>query len=88
MSQRQGLQIGALLLLAALSGCAPTVNVAGVYFPGWLVSAVTGVVASYGLVVWLSRRPDARTLADSGLLFVSLVVGIAIAVWWTFFSGF
>ncbi len=33
--------------LASSVGCAPTVNVLGVYFPGWLVSAITGVVVSY-----------------------------------------
>ncbi len=88
MSQRQGSQIGALLLLAALSGCAPTVNVAGVYFPGWLVSTLSGVVVSYGVVIWLGRRPDTRGLADSGVFFVVLVVGIALAVWWALFSGF
>ncbi len=78
----------ALSFLAALTGCAPTVDVAGVYFPGWLVSAVTGVVASYGIVLWLGRRPDARSLADSGVFFLSLVAGIALAVWWVCFSGF
>ena len=75
-------------LLPWLAGCAPSVNVAGVYFPGWLVSAVTGVVTSYGVVMWLARRPASRPLADSGLFFVSLVAGIALAVWWLFFSGF
>ncbi len=88
MSQRQGSQVGALLLLAVLSGCAPTVNVAGVYFPGWLVSTLSGVAVSYGVVIWLGRRPDTRSLADSGVFFVVLVVGIALAVWWALFSGF
>jgi hypothetical protein len=64
------------------------VDVAGVYFPGWLVSVVSGVVTSYGIALWLGRRPGARSLADSGLLFLSLVVGIALAVWWVCFSGF
>ena len=74
------------LLFAA--GCAPTLDVAGVYFPGWLVSIVAGVAASYGIVLWLSRRSQTRSLADSGLLFLSLAVGIALAVWLVAFSGF
>ena len=78
----------ALPWLAAPTGCAPTLDVAGVYFPGWLVSTVAGLVASYGIVVWLGRHPGSRSLADSGVFFVSLVAGIALAVWWTFFSGF
>lgn len=78
----------ALPVLAAPTACAPTVDVLGVYFPGWLVSTAAGVVASYGIVVWLGRRPAARSLADSGVFFLSLAAGIALAVWWAFFSGF
>ncbi len=78
----------ALLTLSASVACAPTVNVLGVYFPGWLVSTVAGVVLAYGVVFGLSRRPQTRELADSGLLFLSLVTGIALSAWWVFFSGF
>lgn len=83
------LVLGLLLLaMAANPGCAPTVTVAGVYFPGWLVSALAGVVAAYLVVLWLGRRSKTRAIADSGLLFVSLVVGIGLSVWWVGFSGF
>jgi hypothetical protein len=63
------------------------VDVIGVYFPGWLVSAVAGVVASYAVALWLGRRSETAGLADSGLLFLSLATGIALAVWWVCFSG-
>lgn len=78
----------ALLGPAASTACAPTVDIAGVYFPGWLVSATAGVVIAYGIVLALARRPALRELADSGLFLLSLAVGIALTVWWTFFSGF
>jgi hypothetical protein len=74
--------------VAAPTGCSPTVDLAGVYFPGWLVSTVAGLAAAYGIVLWLGRLPAARGLAESGLFFVSLVVSIALAVWWACFSGF
>ena len=77
-----------LLLVVLLAGCEPVIDVAGVYFPGWLVSAVVGVVAAYGIVLVVGRSSKARTLADSGFFFLSLVVGIALAVWWVSFSGF
>ena len=86
--KRRGRDVTALLALATPSGCAPTLDVLGVYFPGWLVSAVVGVATSYGLVWWLGRRPGAEGLAESGLFFVSLMVGVALAVWWLAFSGF
>ena len=76
------------LVLAASLGCAPTVDVLGVYFPGWLVSTITGVASAYILVYWLGRRSGARALAESGIFFVSLMVGIALVVWLLFFSSF
>jgi hypothetical protein len=80
--------LSSLSLLVSLAGCEPVFDVAGVYFPGWLVSSVVGVVAAYGIVLVLGRSSKARPLADSGIFFVSLVAGIALAVWWACFSGF
>ncbi len=82
------LRAPSLLAAAAPLGCAPSVNVLGVYFPAWLVSAVVGLVTAYALVWWLGRRPGERALAQSGLLFCSLTVIVAMLVWWIFFSGF
>jgi hypothetical protein len=81
-------RVASTLVLAAPAGCAPTLDVLGVFFPAWLVSTVIGVVASYAIVVWLGRRPGTRALADSGLFFLSLLVGIALAAWWVLFSAF
>ncbi len=81
-------QLVTLFFLATSASCTPTLDVVGVYFPGWLVSTITGVAASYGFVLWLGRRPDTAGLADSGLFFVGLAAGIALAVWWVCFSGF
>ena len=74
--------------MASATACAPTVDVAGVYFPGWLVSTIAGVVSAYAVVIGLGRGPKTRELAASGLFFVGLTVAIALAVWWVFFSGF
>jgi hypothetical protein len=76
------------LVLSTPTGCVPTLDVLGVFFPGWLVSTVIGVIASYAIVVWLGRHPGTRALADSGLFFLSLLVAIALAAWWVLFSGF
>ena len=69
-------------------GCAPTVNVLGVYFPAWLVSAVVGLICAYALVAWLGRRPGQRELAQSGLFFCSLTVVVSLLNWWIFFRDF
>lgn len=77
-----------LILFVVLSGCEPMVDVAGVYFPGWLVATVVGVLSSYGIVAVLARNATTRNLADSGLFFISLTVIIALIDWWIFFSSF
>jgi len=85
---RRGRRSAVLVGPVTLTGCAPTVDVLGVYFPGWLVSSLAGVASAYALVYWLGRRPGARPLAESGLFFVTLTAGIAFGVWWLLFSGF
>jgi len=78
-----------LALIASLTlGCAPTVNVLGVYFPPWLISAVAGLTVAYGTVWFLGRRPGTRALAESALLFCSLTVTVSLLLWWLLFSGF
>jgi hypothetical protein len=74
--------------LASSLGCTPTVSVFGVYFPGWLISAVVGLVVAYALAWWLGRRPGTRALARSGLLFCSLTLSVGLTVWSIFFDGF
>jgi hypothetical protein len=76
------------LLAASLVGCAPNLNILGVYFPGWLVSGVAGLTVAYALVWALGRRPGLRALAQSGLFFCGLTVMLALLNWWIFFSGF
>ena len=85
---RSGRGAACALGLASSLGCAPTVNVLGVYFPGWLISATAGLVVAYALVWWLGRRPGQRALAQSGLLFCSLAVVVGMLLWWILFSRF
>ena len=79
---------GFAVAAAMATGCTPNLNILGVYFPGWLVSAVAGLIVAYALVWWLGRRPSSRALAQSGLFFCGLTVMLALLNWWIFFSGF
>jgi hypothetical protein len=87
MKNRNG-PIAYAAVLGLSLGCTPTVNVLGVYFPGWLISGVVGLLTAYAVVWWLARKPRVRTLAQSGLLFCSLAASVSLAFWWVFFSGF
>ena len=82
-------QLLALLpIVMGLLGCAPTVDILGVYFPGWLVSAIVGVAGAYGTVWGLGKRPQTREIADSGLFFIGLATSLALTMWWIVFSEF
>ena len=85
LAARRAAEVDGLMLLSAWTDLP---SLAGEHFPGWLVSTVIGVVASYAIVASLGRHPGTRALADSGLFFLSLLVGIALAAWWVLFSGF
>ena len=60
-TRRNTLGAACALGLASSTGCAPTVDVLGVYFPAWLVSAVVGLVAAYILVRLLGTYPKSKT---------------------------
>lgn len=77
-----------VLCTAGAAGCAPTLDVLGIYFPAWLVSGAVGLIAAYGFVLQLGRLAATRELAQSGVLFCSLTVSVGLLVWWVFFSGF
>jgi hypothetical protein len=82
-----GSQVVIGVIPLALFDCAQSVGIAGVYFPGWLISLVVGVAASYATVSWLGRVPRYRALAQSGLLFLSLTTIVAFVLWWSLFSS-
>ena len=88
MAERRPLALAACAAALSFAGCAPSLDVLGVYFPGWLVCAIAGLVASYLLVWWLGRRRGTRSLAESGLFFLSVATGVSISLWWIFFSRF
>jgi len=88
MPERRPTWLAGAVALPGCLACSPIVEVGGVYFPGWLVSAVAGVVLAYVSVWWLGRRRAARSLGESGVFFVSLTLATALCVWWIFFSRF
>jgi uncharacterized membrane protein YfcA len=86
---RSTLQRSALVTaLVGAAGCAPTVDIEGVYVPAWLFSAVTGLIAAYAAVWLLAKRRAWREVARSGVLYCSLALSLAMITWWFLFSRF
>jgi hypothetical protein len=86
----RALRLG-LVSLGALTttGCAlsPSVNILGSFFPGWLISIVTGLVLA--LVVWrvLIAAGIAPYLTPAGLVYPCLVALLIFASWLVLFAG-
>jgi hypothetical protein len=76
------------LLSVTLTACNPTIDLYGVYAPGWLVAGAAGFVLSYISVGVLARFGSSRLLADSGLFFCSFGTILAYLVWLGFFSRY
>ncbi len=69
----------------AASGCAPVLNVYGVYFPQWIVVAAIGLALSYAAVRILVRFDWSRPLGQSGIFFLSLAIIFSYICWWALF---
>jgi YtcA family len=82
-------RIFGLAILLPLTGCrgAPSVNILGSYFPGWMLCAFLGVFGSY-----VCRQIFVMTNVDSGfvprpLVYFSLWVLLTLSIWLLFFRN-
>lgn len=73
-----------MLILGVLSGCsvAPTLVVAGTYFPAWLVCALFGMVVAVVARLWMVRRGHAQTLPLQLWVCVAQGSVAAVLVWY------
>jgi predicted PurR-regulated permease PerM len=73
-------------MLSSAFGCAPTLDIAGTYFPPAVVSAVTGLTAGYLVSRLLAKNPKTRPLAQSALFFAGVSVVAGCGAWWSLFG--
>ena len=72
-----------LLALVGLSGCmrAPSFNVLGSYFPGWIACILVGIVST-AIVRWILKRTGLEEhLPLLPILYLSLALLIACGLW-------
>ena len=74
-----------LVLLRMLSGGAPYATVAGAYFPGWFMAAVTGAVLAAVTTMVLRSFPLTRA-AGTGLVYFNCTIIYAFLAWSFLFS--
>jgi hypothetical protein len=74
------------LVVFALSGCDPIVNIAGANFPAWMLCAILGAVLAAGLRQLLVAIGIEPYLGPLILIYPCLAFLIGCAVYLTFFS--
>ena len=77
-----------LLITAATCGCrrAPSFNILGSFFPGWILCTVAAVVVTAGIHFALYRRRLTEGIRLLPLVYVSAAVFFACVFWLIFFE--
>ena len=76
------------LVLAPLPLCAacdPLIDVAGAFFPAWMLCILAGVAATVALRYALARMRLEATLGPLLLIYPSLATAIALGLWLGFY---
>jgi hypothetical protein len=74
-------------LAVCQTGCDPSINLWGSYFPGWVVCLFGGVVASALLRAAFSRLRFERHLGPLLLVYPCLLLLTTLLFWIVFFQG-
>ncbi len=85
-SGRERMRLGwtVLVLAAALAtsaACDPLVDVAGAFFPGWMLCILGGIASTVLLRQLFSRTRLEATLGPLLIIYPSLAATIALALW-------
>jgi hypothetical protein len=70
-----------VLALAHCAACAPHVDVAGAFFPAWMLCILVGVTATVLLRQLFARMRLEASLGPLLLVYPSLATAISLAVW-------
>ena len=74
-----------LVALTPLGGCDPLLDVAGAFFPAWMLCILAGVAATVALRYALARMRLEATLGPLLLIYPSLATAIALGLWLGFY---
>lgn len=83
--RRRSLRAAAAALCVLQTGCAPSTNVLGAYFPDWLICIVAGVVLTVLVYMALARLGERDQSVAPALTWPTLATLLTLAVWLVFF---
>lgn len=76
-----------VLLLLTMTGCDPQLNIAGAYFPAWLISMIGGLVAFWVIHLVFLRAGIIPFLVPIPLVYAALLTSLVCGAWLLFFAA-
>jgi hypothetical protein len=77
----------ALTVMLTMTGCDPQLNLAGAYFPAWLISAIGGLFFFWLIHLILLRAGLIPYLKPIFLVYIAIVVMLTCGIWLLFFAA-
>ena len=76
----------AVLLVPALSGCNPVVEISGAFFPAWLLCMIVGVAVA-GAIRWFAVRFNVESfVGPKSVFYFSTWLAGTLGMWLLFYS--
>ncbi len=70
-----------------MTGCDPQINVAGAYFPAWLLSGLIGLAAFWVLHLIFLRTKMVPFFVPIPLFYAALYIALTSGTWLLFFAS-
>jgi len=77
----------ALLVILTMTGCDPQLNIAGAYFPAWLLSMIGGLLAFWVIHLVFLRTGIIPFLIPIPLVYAALLASMICGIWLLFFAA-
>ena len=82
-----GIVLTTLIVSLTMTGCDPQVNVAGAYFPAWLLAGLIGVAAFWVFHLIFLRLRIIPYFVPISLVYVALYIALTCGAWLLFFAA-
>ena len=76
-----------LIVLLAMTGCDPQINIAGAYFPAWLLSGLIGLAAFWVLHLIFLRTQMVPFFVPIPLFYAALYIALTCGAWLLLFAA-
>ena len=76
----------AVLAMLTMTGCDPQLNIAGAYFPAWLLCMIGGLLAFWVIHLVFLRTGIIPFLIPIPLVYAAVLTSLICGIWLLFFS--